>query len=166
MKRVITGLRILALGPVLDSGLTIRKLAAKSKVQTEEEAHGPDFRAPGGERYKEEVPVSNFFKKPSVHALFGIPRGIKKHSIKAELPIDVLEPTQETVYMGGVKGYAKVTPPELPLVILHKGRYFVQNHTRIAAQIHAGATRVKVMLTEYYPAHGGYYDKPDASKLP
>ncbi len=87
-------------------------------------------------------------KRP-VHAIFGFKKHQLKLALKTELPASILEPCQTYVRREGLKEYLRKPPKELPLVVLHEGRYFLIDHTRTCAQILHGATKVKVRLLEH-----------------
>lgn len=95
-----------------------------------------------------------FFNEPK-YVVFGLKLSDVKKAKKTIVPANLLIPTQEHLLRDGLKDYVKNTQKELPLVIRRNGEYYVQNHTRVAAQILNGRTNIEVRLLDF--ERGSYY---------
>ena len=104
------------------------------------------------------IPTNTVFSHEYIQAIFGFSkRSWLKLAKKTKLPADVIIPTQEHLLRDGLKRYARLAPKELPLVVLFNdprqpkfvGKYFAQDHTRIAVQILKGQKQIDVRLIEY-----------------
>ena len=123
-------------------------------------------------RYSDFIDVSSVFSKPPVQALFGTKQSDLKKVRVVEIAVDKLEPTQDFIPAAGLEAYMQPDAKDPtgatlqpPLVIRYQGRYFLQDHTRTAAQIVNGATRVKARLLDL-DVHNGRasYSKPPADE--
>ena len=106
------------------------------------------------------IPTNTVFSHEFVPAIFGFSKiSWLKLAKKTKLPVDVIIPTQEHLLRDGLKRYARLAPKELPLVVFYNkqqqpderlvGKYFAQDHTRIAVQILKGQKQIDVRLIEY-----------------
>jgi hypothetical protein len=103
------------------------------------------------------VDIGSIFKNASTPVIFGFSRkAFLKLAVKTELPASVLVPVQDYVYRDGLRKYTENAPQELPLVVVKDGVYYVQNHTRVAAQILNGRSEIQVRLVEHIGGKAQY----------
>lgn len=95
------------------------------------------------------VATADVFAHEPVYAIFSFTkRELKTVFIETEIPVASIIPTQDHLIRDGLKRYIRALPSEPPIVVLYNGKYYAQDHTRIAAQIVLGKTSVRVRLTE------------------
>jgi hypothetical protein len=103
------------------------------------------------------VPSDAVFKNHPVYAVFGLRNSDAKMAKVVELSVHDIIPAQDWLTREGLTHYA--THPDFapPLVVknVENGKYYAQDHHRIAAQILEGKTHVRVRLLEFV-GHGQY----------
>jgi hypothetical protein len=89
------------------------------------------------------------FKHPAANAIFGRKESDVKKALKTKVSVDDLIPTQEHLPKAGLRSYLKKLPKELPLVIRYQGKMYLQDHTRVGAQILLGKKDVDARVLDF-----------------
>lgn len=112
--------------------------------------------------------LEHIFGHPSVNAPFGIAASdLRKFGTVLEVGVHKLIPAQPTVLIDGLE-YKLAHPSKDPALVIRytDGRLFLQNHTRVVAEIVRGHRIVRVLVMQYTGApKKPYYAKVDPKLL-